>query len=140
MLDDIYRWITQVWVGPRLKKAVRLTFRDSNNEAEYKVAIHVLGIGPDVSVQQAELYIASRLLASQYGRTYEAKDEGISAYLNVVQSLAHRFISLAIIQKPRYNIRHDSALAYLAVAIQVHSPRNIVDKLQQDPSISLPDE
>lgn len=77
------------------------------------------------------------MLKSQFGATYEVKDEHMGAYVDVARSLTHRSTLVVITQMPRINILHAYSLAYLVATITVHSPRNIVIEFQPEPSIEL---
>lgn len=46
-------------------------------------------------------------------------------YVNKVKFFAKEFISIAIIQTPRHDVRHADMLAYLATALEVDSPRTL---------------
>lgn len=137
LLDDLHIRITQVWFRPRMyphqpkgrkdRERSRLVFHASNN---YEDINNALRIALEIGVEKVELFTDLKLLSSQSRGTYNAKDERMGAYLDIVRSLAHRFTSLIITQKPRNDIRHADALAYLAAAMKVDSPRSITVELQ----------
>lgn len=53
-------------------------------------------------------------MASQFGRTYEANNDIMATYLNIIQDKA-RYYQLEVFLKPKNNLRH--AEAYLAATL-----------------------
>lgn len=56
-------------------------------------------------------------------------------YLSKVKSLAKEFKSMAISQTPGHVVRYASSLAYLAVVLEVDSPRSLQLNIQETWSI-----
>lgn len=52
----------------------------------------------------------------------QAKNDRLSAYMDIIRSLAKQFDSIAISLKPRNDVRHVDALAYLAAILEDDSP------------------
>lgn len=123
--------------GLKTEKAVTLGFKASNNEAEYEAAIYALRLAKNMGALNVNLYTDSKLLANQYGGTYVARNDRMSAYLNLVHQLAKDFHTINITQKPRHDIRHADSLAYLAAAMEDKSSRKIMIEFQEKPSIQL---
>ncbi|KAF5181844.1 hypothetical protein FRX31_028569, partial [Thalictrum thalictroides] len=88
--------------------------------------------------KKVRLLTDSRLVASQFGGTFEARDGRMAAYLDLIHRVARKFDSISIIQRPRSDVRHADALAYLSAAVEVESSRTILVEFQRNPSIDLP--
>ncbi|KAF5199776.1 hypothetical protein FRX31_010637 [Thalictrum thalictroides] len=91
-----------------------------------------------LGAKKVRLLTDSRLVASQFGDTFEARDGRIAAYIDLIHRVAHKFDSISIIQRPRSDVRHADALAYLSAAVEVESSRTILVEFQRNPSIDLP--
>lgn len=61
-------------------------------------------------------------MASQLGILYQAKNDRMHVYLDIVKSLAKQFKLVAIILKPRNNVQHANMLAYLVTALEDDLP------------------
>lgn len=70
-----------------------------------------------MEVINIQLAIDSKLMTSQFGGLYQAKNYGMSAHLDIVRSLFKKFDSAGISLKPRYDVWHTDALAYLTAAL-----------------------
>ena len=64
--------------GFKLERSLRLGFRDSNIEVEYKALIAGL---------QVEMFSNSRLVVSQIDRSFKARDWHMLQYLKMFESL-----------------------------------------------------
>ncbi|KAF5202209.1 Gypsy retrotransposon integrase-like protein [Thalictrum thalictroides] len=62
----------------------------------------------------------------------------MAAYLELIHLAARAFDKISISQRPRNDIRHADALAYLSSAIEMDSSRTIIVDYQKDPSINVP--
>lgn len=60
----------------------------------------------------------------------------MSSYLDVIKIVAATFEFICITLKPRENIQHADALAYLAKALEDDSPKKIYVDSLQSPNIS----
>lgn len=60
--------------GICLKHSLRLGFRASNNEAEYKVLLAELRLVLELGTREVEAYLDSRLVVNQIQGTFEARD------------------------------------------------------------------
>ena len=73
--------------GPHETKvsyALKFGFEVSNNEAEYEALVAGLKLAKDIEVERIEILSDSMLVVQQLKREYEAKDEGMIKYLQVV--------------------------------------------------------
>ncbi|KAF5199700.1 Rvt_3 domain-containing protein, partial [Thalictrum thalictroides] len=122
----------------KIEKSVRLGFHASNNEAEYEAVLYALKSASNLGAKCIQLFTDSKLIASQFGGTYEARDERMAAYLELIHLAARAFDKISISQRPRNDIRHADALAYLSSAIKMDSSRTIIVDYQKDPNINVP--
>ncbi|KAL5717559.1 hypothetical protein ACHQM5_010542 [Ranunculus cassubicifolius] len=61
----------------------------------------------------------------------------MGAYLDFIHRLAKKFTSISITQRPRNDVRHADALAYLAAALEVDATRSITIELKDKPSVDV---
>ena len=73
--------------GLRLEKSLRLGFRASNNEAEYKALIAGLKVVQKLGAEEVEVFLNSNLVVSQIKGSFEAKEPRMSQYLKLFTSL-----------------------------------------------------
>ena len=73
--------------GLRLEKSLRLGFRASNNEAEYKALIASLRAAQKLGVEELEIFSDSRLVVSQVEGSFEVRDSRMSQYLKLFGTL-----------------------------------------------------
>ena len=108
-----------------LEQAVRLGFPASNNEAEYEVLVIRLGSTCRLGVKHLRVFCDSQLVANQILGEYQARDERMSAYLLVVQSLLVKFEFAQMVQISREHNSHADVLAKLAMALETDMQRTI---------------
>ena len=124
--------------GEILEQSFRLDFHASNNEAEYEALVEGLRLAHGLKIRNRHTYCDSQLVASQYSGEYEARDERIYAYLNLVQVLAHNFDHFALTRIPRSENAQADALAALASSSDPDLKRIIPVEFVEHPSIGPP--
>ncbi|XP_075479532.1 uncharacterized protein LOC142520442 [Primulina tabacum] len=77
--------------GEKIKIAVRLNFRASNNEAEYKSVVIDMKIAREAGATRIILYSDSQLVIQQVKCSYEAREWRLKEYLKVIQELSESF-------------------------------------------------
>ena len=87
--------------GEFLQQSFRLGFKASTNEAEYESIIAGLRLAQAVQAKSIHTYCDSQLAANKFRGDYDAKDERMDAYLEVVQDLAKKFESFQLTKIPR---------------------------------------
>ena len=121
--------------GEVLEQSFRLVFHASNNEAEYEALITCLQLAHGLKIRSIHAYCDSQLVASQYNGEYEAKDERMDAYLNLVPNLAQSFDQFALTRIPPAENAQADALAVLASSSDPDLSRVIAVEFIEHPSI-----
>ena len=75
----------------KISYALKFGFDVSNNEAEYEALIAGLKLAKDIGADNIEILSNSMLVVQQLKGEYEAKDDGMIKYLQVVRSLVSEF-------------------------------------------------
>ena len=68
-----------------------MSFRTSNNEAEYEALIAGLKAAKKLDAEEVEIFLDSCLVVSQVERSFEARDPLIAEYLKLVGTLLAGF-------------------------------------------------
>jgi hypothetical protein len=70
--------------GDIIKRAVRLQYTTTNNEAKYEVLLTRLKLAKILGATELDIRSDSQLVVRQVNRDYEAKEERMQQYLNLV--------------------------------------------------------
>uniref|UniRef100_A0A2N9ERU6 Uncharacterized protein n=1 Tax=Fagus sylvatica TaxID=28930 RepID=A0A2N9ERU6_FAGSY len=97
-----------------LKHAVRLQYPTTNNEAEYEALLTGLHIAKILGVTTLKVQSDSQLVVRQVNGEYEAKEERMRKYLDLVRSIMTSFNEVIIVQVLREQNIEADALAKLA--------------------------
>ena len=100
--------------GHRMHKALRFSFKASNNEVEYEALIAGLKLAKEMKVKSLEIYSDSQLVVYQVTNEYQACGENMAAYLQIAKDLLGAFSFFKIQQVPRERNTQADALALLA--------------------------
>ena len=73
--------------GEELSSSLRLEFRTTNNEAEYKAVIVGLGMALKLGAVSAEIQSDSQVIVGHIRGEFEAKGEKMKMYLSKVQRM-----------------------------------------------------
>ncbi|XP_073294631.1 uncharacterized protein [Primulina huaijiensis] len=87
--------------GEKIKFAMRLDFRASNNEVEYKSMVIGRKTAREAGATRIILYSDSQLVIQQVKGSYEAREWMLKEYLKVIQELSESFIEWSAEQFPR---------------------------------------
>ena len=118
--------------------ALRFEFPATNNGAEYEALIAGLRIAKELEVDQLQVYSDSQLVVGQVSENYEAQEDSMAKYLEMVKEIIPAFGSFDIKQISRAeNIRADllSKLATLALA---ELPKEVLFEVLKCPSTEEP--
>ena len=63
---------------------MRLNFKESNNESEYKALIMGLSDARELGAKELLVFCDSQLVTIQLSGEYQAKDERMAAYVQVI--------------------------------------------------------
>ncbi|PKA62798.1 hypothetical protein AXF42_Ash020070 [Apostasia shenzhenica] len=84
-----------------LHQAVTLQFKATNNQAEYEALIAELNFTLSMVVKRIQVFSDSLLVVNQVNRLFEAKDEVLKKYLQLVRSLVSQFKDFSLAHIPR---------------------------------------
>lgn len=71
--------------------ALRFKFRESNNASEYEALLAELRIAEQMTVENLQAYVDSRLVANQINVSYVAKETEMIQYLEKAKELISSF-------------------------------------------------
>ena len=101
-----------------LKHAIRLQYPTTNNKAEYEALLTGLRVTKVLKAITLKVQSDSQLVIGQVNSEYEAKEDRMAKYLNLVRDAMTRFNEVIIVQISRkQNIEADT-LAKLASSAQ----------------------
>ncbi|XP_058099838.1 uncharacterized protein LOC131244211 [Magnolia sinica] len=118
-----------------IQYAIRLSFRASNNEAEYEALLAGLRLATSLGGQSLEVRCDSQLVMNHISTEYEANETRMVAYLAEARKLIERFWSCTINQIPKAENSWADALARLASATEGKIPRIIPLEFMENLSI-----
>ncbi|XP_073045532.1 uncharacterized protein [Primulina eburnea] len=110
----------------RIKLALRIDFRVTNNEAEYEAVLAGLRAAREIGASRIIIYSDSQLITQQIKGAYEVKNEKMLKYLNLITSQASSFTDWSIEQIPREENTEADTLAKLAASLTEVSTREIL--------------
>ncbi|KAK3009095.1 hypothetical protein RJ639_015070 [Escallonia herrerae] len=116
--------------------ALRFGFQASNNEAEYEALLVGIRLAHALKVDSLSVHIDSQLVVNHVLGDYEARDERMAQYLNLVKTSAVKFQNFTIRQIPRDQNTQADTLTRLASAEETDIRRPIYLEFLKDRSIS----
>ncbi|XP_075515629.1 uncharacterized protein LOC142550286 [Primulina tabacum] len=87
--------------GEKIKLELRIDSRITNNEAEYEAVLAGIQAVREVGASRIILYSDSQLITQQIKGVYEAKDDRMLKYLQLIKARAEVFADWGIEQIPR---------------------------------------
>ncbi|XP_075489543.1 uncharacterized protein LOC142528383 [Primulina tabacum] len=112
--------------GEKIKLALRIDSRVTNNEAEYEAVLSRLQAAQEVGASRVIIYSDSQLVAQQIKGAYEAEDEKMLKYLKLITARAAIFTDWSIEQIPREENEEADNLAKLAASMSEVNTREIM--------------
>ncbi|XP_075499106.1 uncharacterized protein LOC142537480 [Primulina tabacum] len=112
--------------GEKIKLALRIDSRITNNEAEYKAVIAGIRAAREIGASRIILYSDSQLITQQIKGIYEAKDDRMLKYLQLIQAQAETFVDWSIEQIPREENGEADALAKMAASLSEVNTREVL--------------
>ncbi|XP_075478890.1 uncharacterized protein LOC142519746 [Primulina tabacum] len=112
--------------GEKIKLALRIDSRVTNNEAEYEAVLAGLQATREVGASRVIIYSDSQLFTQQIKGTYEAKNEKMLKYLGLITTRAYPFSEWSIEQIPREENAEADTLAKLAASMSDISTREVL--------------
>ncbi|GJY81826.1 reverse transcriptase domain-containing protein [Tanacetum coccineum] len=111
-------------------------FDATNNKAEYEALIAGLKIAEQMSVENLQANVDSRLVADQVNGTYVAKETDMIRYLEKVKTLTSSFKEFSIKQVPRNENKKADALSKIASISFAHLSKQVLVEELKEKSIS----
>lgn len=121
--------------GDEYDIAVRLNFRATNNEAEYEALITGMKASLDMGARRISALTNSQLVYEQLRGTYEAKEEHLAKYLQIVRQLSTSFQEFNLAQIPKTENEWADSLSKLASSCSGSTSRTILFKTLATPQI-----
>ena len=113
-------------------------FSASNNEAEYEALIAGLKLDIALGVRHINIYSDSQLVVYQVTSQYQAKEERMVSYLQLVSTLLSNFLHWNITQIPRTKNANADILVKLASSAISDVLKSVPVKYLEHPSIVIP--
>ncbi|XP_073298471.1 uncharacterized protein [Primulina huaijiensis] len=103
--------------GERIKLAIKIDSRVTNNEAEYEAVLAGIRAAQEIGASRVILYSDSQLITQQIKGVYEVKDDRMLKYLQLIKTQAKIFVDWGIEQIPREENGEADALAKMAASL-----------------------
>ena len=87
--------------GFQVKQAIQLSFKATNNQAEYEALIAGLNLAKNLQVQHLHIHSDSQLVVRQTSGEYATKDQILTEYQHIVIELLKSFKTCELIQVDR---------------------------------------
>ncbi|KAK3013084.1 hypothetical protein RJ639_008975 [Escallonia herrerae] len=133
---DVVAWTATDMPGVDREYALRFGFQASNNEAEYEALLVGIRLALALRVDSLLVHSDSQLVVNHFLGDYEARDERMAQYLELVKTSAVKFNNFAIHQIPRDQNTQADALSRLSFAEATDVRRSIYLEFLKDRSIS----
>jgi len=112
--------------GLLIKQALRFTFKESNNQAEYEALIAGMLLAKEMGAWSLLAKSDSQLITGQVTGEYQAKDPQMAAYLGYVQVLKGEFVAFELVHVPREQNARADLLAKLANSGKGRRQRTVI--------------
>ncbi|XP_075473370.1 uncharacterized protein LOC142504379 [Primulina tabacum] len=113
-------------LGEKIKLALRIDSRVTNNEDEYEAVLAGVQAAREVGASRIILYSDSKLINQQIKGVYEAKDDRMLKYLRLIKTRAEVFTDWGIEQIPREENSEADTLAKMAASLSEVSTREVL--------------
>ncbi|XP_073031274.1 uncharacterized protein [Primulina eburnea] len=110
----------------KVKLALKIDSRATNNEAEYEAVLAGLRAAREVGASRIIIYSDSQLVTQQIKGAYEVKNEKMLKYLKLITSQASSFTDWSIEQIPREENTEADMLAKLTASLTEVSTREVL--------------
>ncbi|XP_021985709.1 uncharacterized protein LOC110881870 [Helianthus annuus] len=117
--------------------AIKLDFKNTNNEAEYEAFLAGLRLAIKMGAQNLQARVDSLLIASQINGIYDAKGEVMALYLDQAKELLQRFNSYKVVHINRSENKPADALSKLASTSFQHLAKDVRIEVLKNPSVLL---
>uniref|UniRef100_A0A2N9G5B1 RNA-directed DNA polymerase n=1 Tax=Fagus sylvatica TaxID=28930 RepID=A0A2N9G5B1_FAGSY len=110
--------------GDIIKRAIRLQYNTTNNEAEYEALLAGLKTAKILGATELDVHSDSQLIVGQVNGDYEAKEGRMMQYLSLVQHQIGRFDEVKLTRIPR---EQNTAADQLAKSASSDEPNDEVE-------------
>ncbi|XP_035834049.1 uncharacterized protein LOC110880879 [Helianthus annuus] len=117
--------------------AVKLDFKNTNNEAEYEAFLAGLRLAIKMGAQNLQARVDSLLIASQINGIYDAEGEVMAQYLDQAKELLQRFKSYKVVHINRSENKPADTLRKLASTAFQHLAKDVRIEVLNNPSVLL---
>src|ERR1051325_7603682 len=118
-----------------IEHSLTLAFPTSNNQAEYEALLAGLRLTEDIGARDIQVFIDSQLVASQVLGDYQAKNDSLIEYLNLVKEKLKGFDRAEIKHVPREQNTRADILSKLASTMKKGGNRSVIQETLTQPSI-----
>ncbi|XP_073017782.1 uncharacterized protein [Primulina eburnea] len=113
-------------LGEKVKLALRIDVRVTNNEVEYETVLAGIRAAREVGASWIILYSDSQLITQQIKGVYEAKDDRMHKYLQLIKTQLEVFMDWGIEQIPWKENNEAYALTKMASSVLEASTREVL--------------
>jgi ribonuclease HI len=121
--------------GTIIEVSLTLSFPTSNNQAEYEAFLAGLRLAEDVGAKEVKIYSDSQLVVSQVLGQYQAKNDNLHEYLELVKEKIAMFDSAEVKHVPREHNTRADILSKLASTKKKGGNKSVIQVLLPRPSI-----
>ncbi|GAU45490.1 hypothetical protein TSUD_191100 [Trifolium subterraneum] len=100
--------------GVLIEVSLGLSFRTTNNQAEYEAFLVGLRLAEDTGAEEIKIYTDSQLVASQVSGKYQTKEERLLEYLHLIKEKLAKFKETEVKHVPREHNSRADVLSKLA--------------------------
>ncbi|XP_073017329.1 uncharacterized protein [Primulina eburnea] len=104
-------------LGEKIKLALRIDSSVTKNEAEYEAVLAGIRAAREVGASQIIFYSDSQLITQQIKSVYEAKNDMMLKYLQLIKAQSEIFVDWSIEQIPREENEEADALVKMAASL-----------------------
>lgn len=120
-----------------MKYALKLKFKASNNEAEYKNLLASLRLAQELGLMKIQAFSYSQIVIGQVTGQFEAKKENIGKYLALIKEAMKRFKKCSITKIERKGNVRTNTLSKMVSCPYIKN--NVLFEFLHYPSISCAD-
>ncbi|XP_022041872.1 uncharacterized protein LOC110944520 [Helianthus annuus] len=117
--------------------AIRLDFKNTNNEAEYEAFLAGLRLAIKMGAKNLQAHVDSLLIASQVNGIYDARGDVMALYLDQAKELLQKFKSYKVVHINRSENKPADALSKLASTSFQYLAKEVRIEVLKNPSVLL---
>ncbi|XP_022004320.1 uncharacterized protein LOC110901857 [Helianthus annuus] len=117
--------------------AIKLDFKNTNNEAEYEAFLAGLRLAIKMGAQNLQAHVDSLLISTQVNGLYDAKGEVMALYLDQAKELLQQFKPYKVVHINRSENKPADALSKLVSTSFQHLAKDVRIEVLKNPSVLL---